>query len=182
MSLQVEVDSMIRRAVVLAIWLPAGLSACDDNGPGAVAPETGVDSPRAMAPGAVSESREAESIDWAAGITASRMKSIESMGVLMRLVRYLTYWHNGNRRVILVRFRSDGYAIDDSGNSIPMSAAQWKGMLNLIETTELKPMPALTPSRPSLPDDLGRLSNLVYEVETDDDARIQFTCLGPYEG
>ena len=171
---------MIRRAVVLAIWLPAGLSACDDNGPGAVAPETGVDSPRAMAPGAVSEPSEAESIDSAAVTTMSRMERIESMGELMRLVRYLTYWHNGNRRVILVHFRSDGYAIDDSGNSIPISAAQWKGMVNFIETTELKPMPLLT-TRPTLPDDLGRLPRLVYEVETDDHARIQFTCLGPYE-
>lgn len=174
---------LLRRtvSVFLLTWVAIGAAACERESPSSEALDPFGDRDPTGPSIAVSQAPAAENIDSAAVTTMSRMERIESMGELMRLVRYLTYWHNGNRRVILLHFRSDGYAIDDSGNSVSISAAQWKGMVQLIEITELKPMPILT-TRPTLPDDLGRLPKLVYEIETDDDARIQFTCLGPYEG
>ncbi len=101
------------------------------------------------------------------------------MGELMRAVRHLTYWHAGSKKLIYLRFQPPGSAVDDWGNKISMSPAQWKAMTRKVRSSPKQPMPMLSPPG-STEDSFGQLPRYVYRIQVVQD-RIRFTCDGLYE-
>ncbi len=115
-------------------------------------------------------------IDWS---NVPTLPSIEGMGEAMRAVRHLTSWYSGSKKVIFLRFQPPASAVDDSGNEIPMSPAQWKALMQRVRSAPEQPMPMLSPSENML-DALGKLARYVYRIQVEQD-RIRFTCLGLFE-
>ncbi len=116
------------------------------------------------------------SIDWS---SVETLPGLAGMGEVMRAVRHLTYWHSGSKKLIYLRFQPPGSAVDDWGNKISMSPAQWKAMTRKVRSSPRQPMPMLTP-RGSIMDSFGQLPRYVYRIQVDQD-RIRFTCDGLYE-
>ena len=115
-------------------------------------------------------------IDWS---SVETLPSLAGMGEVMRAVRHLTYWYSGSKKVIFLRFQPPASAVDDSGNEIPMSPAQWKALMQRVRSAPEQPMPMLSPSVDSR-DSFGQLPRYVYRIQLDQD-RIRFTCVGLYE-
>ena len=115
-------------------------------------------------------------IDWSSVPT---LPSIEGMGQAMRAVRHLTSWYSGSKKVTFLRFQPPASAVDDSGNEISMSPAQWKALMQRVRSAPEQPMPLLTPSEIHL-DAFGKLPHYVYSIQVEQD-RIRFTCLGLLE-
>ncbi len=116
------------------------------------------------------------SIDWS---SVETLRGLAGMGEVVRAVRHLTYWHSGSKKLIYLRFQPPGSAVDDWGNKISMSPAQWKAMTRKVRSSPRQPMPMLTPSG-SIMDSFGQLPRYVYRIQVDQD-RIRFTCDGLYE-
>ena len=102
----------------------------------------------------------------------------------MRLVRYLDYWHAGNRRVIVVEMGAKGQANDSFGNSLQIRVERWHGMIKLIKRSEAaagRPMQFRTaPSWYFSDDDLGNIRRYMYEITVESGNRLRFLCLGLY--
>jgi hypothetical protein len=73
------------------------------------------------------------------------LSSIESMGELMRLTRFVTYKHMKVTANIVLHFRAESQVIDDSGNVFDMSPLAWRGIVALIKSKSPNPVPMLTP-------------------------------------
>ena len=116
------------------------------------------------------------SIDWS---SVETLPSNAGMGEVMRAVRHLTYWHSGSKKLNYLRFQPPSSAVDDWGNKISMSPAQWKAMTRMVISVPRQPMPMLTPPG-SIMDSFGQLPRYVYRIQVDQD-RIRFTCDGLYE-
>ncbi len=116
------------------------------------------------------------SIDWS---SVETLPGLAGMGEVVRAVRHLTYWHSGSKKLIYLRFQPPGSAVDDWGNKISMSPAQWKAMTREVRSSPRQPMPMLTPTG-SIMDSFGQLPRYVYRIQVDQD-RIRFTCDGLYE-
>lgn len=116
------------------------------------------------------------SIDWS---SVETLPGLAGMGEVVRAVRHLTYWHSGSKKLIYLRFQPPGSAVDDWGNKISMSPAQWKAMTRKVRSSPRQPMPMLTRSG-SIMDSFGQLPRYVYRIQVDQD-RIRFTCDGLYE-
>ena len=116
------------------------------------------------------------SIDWS---SVETLPGLAGMGEVVRAVRHLTSWYSGSKKVIFLRFQPPASAVDDSGNEISMSPAQWKALMQRVRSAPEQPMPMLSPSENVL-DSLGTLPRYVYRIQVDKD-RIRFTCLGLYE-
>ena len=116
------------------------------------------------------------SIDWS---SVETLPGLAGMGEVVRAVRHLTYWHSGSKKLIYLRFQPPGSAVDDWGNKISMSPAQWKAMTRKVRSSPRQPMPMLT-APGSIMDSFGQLPRYVYRIQVDQD-RIRFTCDGLYE-
>ena len=101
------------------------------------------------------------------------------MGEVMRAVRHLTYWHSGSKKLNYLRFQPPSSAVDDWGNKISMSSAQWKALMQRVRSAPEQPMPMLSPSENML-DSLGKLPRYVYRIQVEQD-RMRITCLGLFE-
>ncbi len=115
-------------------------------------------------------------IDWS---SVETLPGLAGMGEVMRAVRHLTYWHSGSKKLIYLRFQPPGSAVDDWGNKISMSPAQWKAMTRKVRSSPRQPMPMLTPTG-SIMDSFGQLPSYVYRIQVVQHG-IRFTCEGLYE-
>lgn len=108
-----------------------------------------------------------------------------SMGALMRLVRYLDYWPAGKSRTIMVRQDANGKVVDDAGNVIDISAAEWNGMIQLVQRSRSaagRPLRFRTAPSWSFPDDkLSDIDRYVYEITAPQEGGLRFDCLKRYE-
>ncbi len=127
-------------------------------------------------PDSTAEQSAPASIDWS---SVETLPSLAGMGEVMRAVRHITYWHSGSKKLIYLRFQPPSSAVDDWGNEISMSPAQWKAMTRMVISVPRQPMPMLTPPG-STEDSFGQLPRYVYRIQVVQD-RIRFTCDGLYE-
>jgi hypothetical protein len=111
------------------------------------------------------------------GASDSNLPSLnESMGQLMKLTRQVTAWHKGATPIIRLTYDSSGNARDESGHQVAISQTQWDGIINLIAKSK-RPVPMLTP-REAIPDGLGDLPRVVYDVDFENTGMIRFTKKG----
>lgn len=172
---------LLRTSIRLLGAVSIALAACDgsDSRPA-------VDDRPNSAGAAVERSSDAQmtanqSIDWNAVRIAS---NLESMEVLLHLLRHLDYWHKGRKKVITVQILPAGRSIDGFGNSIAMSLESWKGMVEMLNRSKAATgRPTRFRAAPSVrySDGLGEVRRYKYSIEADGEDRIMFTCLAPLD-
>jgi hypothetical protein len=113
-------------------------------------------------------------INWSA---VPVLSGHEDMGELMRLTRHVNAWHGTTRKTINLRFKAPSEAVDDFGNSIPMTPTQWKSIIELIEGTKIKPVQMVTPPARFSGDSFGELPQLIYEVHADGNEHLRYVFL-----
>lgn len=171
-----RMSGRLRRLGSFPVLVALGVLGCGEE----PQPPTGQGLPSGQSYSADSDSSAEQStpltIDWSSVPT---LRSIEGMAEVVRAVRHLTSWYSGSKKVFFLQFQPPASAVDDSGNEISMSPAQWKALMQRARSAPEQPMPMLSPSENVL-DSLGKLSRYMYRIQVEQD-RIRFTCLGLFE-
>lgn len=156
-------------SLVMGLALMGTLASCDRKPPTPTPTPTSTATPTANEAGAAA-------VDW------SRVTAVETGEAVLAyktLARHADAWHKGAKDVITVRHDGVGAATDDAGNTMAMTPAAWKGIVEVVRAAK-EPVLAvagksdfhsglLSPAR----DTFGTLARYHYRLELVGDGELR---------